>query len=78
MLVLKFSRSTYSRMAHIVAQNVAVKDSINLLMFFSPFDNVFDLKILKNSVSNVRLTEFDSTVYCAIIKIAWDYLDLAF
>lgn len=45
-LVLKFSRSTYSRIAHIVAQNVAVKDSINLLMFFSPFDNVFDLKIL--------------------------------
>ena len=31
-LVLKFSRSTYSRIAHIVAQNVAVKDSINLLI----------------------------------------------
>lgn len=43
-LVLKFSRSTYSRIAHIVAQNVAVKDSINLLI-----DNVFDLKILKET-----------------------------
>lgn len=35
-LVLKFSRSTYSRIAHIVAQNVAVKDSINLLILI-PF-----------------------------------------